>query len=359
MPGVCRRIGTPGSQRICLRRTARKKKGSGLRTLLVLMASAILVACGSNGDGRSPTTAPRDPTQSQVIQEQGSATPASPSTTVPVSPSPTATPPAPLAALVNGEYVFLADVEKQMLLYEQALRSQGIPVDTEEGQLHLEEVQREVLGSLIDYTLVRQEAAALNIGVGDDQVEAQLEADIAAGGGQAAFEEWLLATGQTRQDYVDMLRRSMLSQHVVETVTADVPDEVEQVHVRHILTDSEEAARLILLNLLQGADFGETAKEQSLDLATKDVDGDLGWFPRGLVAPELEEAAFALQPGEVSDVIRIGEGYHIVQVLERELARPIPAELFGEYKLAVFDQWLAERRAAAEIEYYLELQADE
>lgn len=343
--------------RLC--RSVRKPWGDGVRALLLLMASAALLACTSSGEDGSPTIPPRDATQSPLAQELGRDDLTSPATALPLRASPTATPPAPLAAIVNGEYIFLADLDRQMMLYEQALLGQGVQLDTEEGQLHLDEVRRDVLGSLIDYVLIRQEAAARNLSLSDDEVEKQLEADIAAGGGQVAFEEWLLATGQTREDYADMLRRSMLSLRVLESVTADVPVEVEQVHARHILADTEEAAQQILLDLRDGAEFDELAREKSVDLATKDAGGDLGWFPRGMIAPELEAVAFALSPGEVSEVVRVGEGYHIIQVIERELTRPLPPDLQGEYKLAVFDRWLTERRAAAAIEFYVDPQAAE
>lgn len=354
-----RTVGVLGRHCHRLRRSVREPWGDGVRALLLLMATAMLLACASSDADGSPTIRPGDAAQSPFVQEPTPDDLTSPETALPLSTSPTATPPAPLAAIVNGEYVFLADVERQIMLYEQALLGQGVQLDTEEGQLHLDEVRRDVLGSLIDYVLIRQEAAARNLSLSDDEVEQQLEADIAAGGGQVAFEEWLLATGQTREDYADMLRRSMLSLRVLEMVTADVPAEVEQVHARHILADSEEAARQILLDLREGADFDELAREKSVDLATKDAGGDLGWFPRGIIAPDLEAAAFALWPGGISDVVRVGEGYHIIQVIERELSRPLPPDLQGEYRLAVFDRWLTERRAAAAIEFYVDPQADE
>jgi parvulin-like peptidyl-prolyl isomerase len=264
--------------------------------------------------------------------------------------TPTPTPPAPLAAMVNGQYIFLADYELRVAQYEQALLEQGIDPDTAEGQAYLEEARREVLEGMIDSVLIEQGGIALGVTLSDEELEAQVEADIAAGGGQIAFDEWLQATGQSRDDYKEMLRQSLLSQRVVEVVTADVTAEAEQVHARHIMVETEEAAREILAQLQGGADFVSLARERSLDLATKDNGGDLGWFPRGLVAEELASAAFALQPGQVSDVIHLGEGYHIIQVVEREAARPLEPETYMELGLAVFEQWLADLRASAVIE---------
>jgi hypothetical protein len=267
--------------------------------------------------------------------------------------TPTATPPAPLAALVNGQYIFLADYEQRISEYEIALVDQGIDRDSSEGQERLAQIRQDVLESLIDFALIEQGGAALGVTLGDDELEAQIDSDIAAGGGQAAFDEWLQATGQTRESYKAILGQSMLSQRVMETVVGDVPTEVEQVHARHIVVDTPEAAEETLTSLQAGSDFAALARERSHDLATKDNGGDLGWFPRGLVALELEEAAFGLQPGEISAVVEFGEGYHVIQVLEREAARALSPEVQMHLGLAKFDRWLEEQRATAVIERFV------
>lgn len=325
----------------------------------VLGLIALLLLAGCNGDGAPPASPLPASTEAVSGETIVVATVAAPQDTEAptMSPTPTLaptpTPPAPLAALVNGEYVFLADYERRVMQYEQALLDQGIDPQTAEGQELLAQARRDVLEGLVDSVLIEQGGAALGIVLADEEVEGQLVADIEAGGGQAAFDEWLEATGQTRDDYKEMLRQSMLAQRVMEAVTAEVPAEAEQVHARHIVVDSEEAARQVLASLQGGADFVALAREFSLDLATKDNGGDLGWFPRGLVAPELENAAFALQPGQVSDVVRLGEGYHVVQVVERERERPLSPEMQMDLERAAFEQWLEEMRASAQIERFV------
>ena len=321
--------------------------------LAVLCLTLLLVACGTDGDARQPATPDEQPVVvvATVAPSEGSPTavPTVADTTVP----PTETPPAPLAALVNGKYVFLADYEQRVAQYEQVLLEQGVDLNTDEGHAYLEQARQDVLNGLIDGALIEQGAAGLGIALTEEELDEQVEADIAAGGGQEPFEEWLQATGQTREDYKEMLRQSLLAQRVLDAVSADVGAEAEQVHVRLIMVDSEESAQQILANLQQGGDFAALVREHSLDLATKENGGDLGWFPRGLVAPELEAAAFALQPGQVSGVVRLGEGYHIIQVIEREAARPLSPELQLDLKLSVFEEWLAAQRASAVIERYV------
>jgi parvulin-like peptidyl-prolyl isomerase len=312
-----------------------------------------MAACGDGGDAGRPT-APSEPAVvvvATVAPSEGSPTPAP--TVTDTSVPPTATPPAPLAALVNGQYVFLAEYERRVAQYEQALIEQGVDLNTDEGHAYLAQAKQDVLEGLIDGVLIDQAGTSLGIGPTEEDLEQQVEADIVAGGGQEPFEEWLQATGQTRDDYKEMLRQSLITQQVMETVSTGVGAEAEQVHVRLIKVDSEEAAQQILAALQQGGDFAALVREHSLDLATVENGGDLGWFPRGYVAPELEAAAFALQPGQVSGVIRLGEGYHIIQVIEREAARPLSPEMQLDLKLSIFEQWLAELRAAAEIERYV------
>jgi parvulin-like peptidyl-prolyl isomerase len=136
-------------------------------------------------------------------------------------------------------------------------------------------------------------------------------------------------------------------------VTTGIKGEAEQVHARDIVLDSEQTAQQVLALLQQGTDFATVAKEYSVDETTKDNGGDLGWFPRGRVAPELEEAAFALQPGQLSGIVGLSDGYHILQVVERDAARRLSPETEFYLKMALFDEWLAEQRASAVIERHV------
>jgi foldase protein PrsA len=319
------------------------------------MIVLLVVACNGNGGDAQPTSSRAVEATIVVVDTSvpSQETPVVAATTAVPTAAPTPTPPAPLAAVVNGEYIFLSEYERRVAQYEEALQQQGLDASTPEGEAHLAQARRDVLEGLIDGVLIQQGAAALGVSLTDEELESQIESDIEEGGGQAAFDEWLQATGQTRDDYKEMLRQSLVSQRVLDAVTADVPAETEQVRARHIVVDTAEEARQILAMLQEGADFVALAREHSTDLATKDNGGDLGWFPRGLVAPELEAAAFGLQPGQVSDVIPLGEGYHIVQVVERDEVHPLSPDMQMDLKLALFDRWLADLRATAVIERFI------
>ncbi|HET6267866.1 MAG TPA: peptidyl-prolyl cis-trans isomerase [Acidobacteriota bacterium] len=105
----------------------------------------------------------------------------------------------------------------------------------------------------------------------------------------------------------------------------------EQVRVRHILlkTDGKnneevkKKAEGLVAQLRAGADFAAFAKQYSEDTGSKDNGGDLGFFERGRMLPEFEQAAFALQPNQISDPVSTMYGYHIIQGVDRKPASKI------------------------------------
>ena len=103
--------------------------------------------------------------------------------------------------------------------------------------------------------------------------------------------------------------------------------------------------RAIHAQLESGDDFGAVATE--VDPITK---GDLGWFPRGyLIVPELDDILFTLEIGTYSPVIETALGYHIVQVLDRSLDRPLTAEARRVLQTQALAQWLENERNKSEI----------
>jgi parvulin-like peptidyl-prolyl isomerase len=88
-----------------------------------------------------------------------------------------------------------------------------------------------------------------------------------------------------------------------------------KVHCGHILVKTETEAKRVLERLGKGEKFGNIAKEISLCPSGK-RGGDLGTFGRGQMVKEFETAAFALQKGQISPIVKTKFGYHIVKRLE-------------------------------------------
>ncbi|MGG7519256.1 peptidylprolyl isomerase [Allorhizobium undicola] len=150
------------------------------------------------------------------------------------------------------------------------------------------------------------------------------------------------------------LHNAYFKKHVVDTTSdaevkarydkeiAALPKE-QEVHARHILVKTEDEAKDVIKQLDAGKDFAALAKEKSTD-SNKDDGGDLGYFSKGRMVPEFEEAAFALKPGTYTKTpVKTQFGYHVIKV---EDLRDAPPPSFDDVQqqvrqLVMRDKYLA------------------
>ena len=83
----------------------------------------------------------------------------------------------------------------------------------------------------------------------------------------------------------------------------------------HILVQKQSEALAVLERIKNGEKFGKLAKELSIDSGSAKRDGNLGYFGRGKMVKEFENAAFNLQTGQISDPVKTQYGYHIIKRL--------------------------------------------
>jgi parvulin-like peptidyl-prolyl isomerase len=262
---------------------------------------------------------------------------------------PTAVPQGP-AAIVNGQEISLADYMREVEKRKAGLVQRGVNLNTPEGQAQLEQEKQLLLDNMIDDMLVMQDAAKQGVAVSDAELDAELQKNVSALGGQAKFEEQLRLAGQTLDEARNTLRLQLLYLKMRDRVVGNLQT-VEQVHARHILVDSAATAQALLAQIQAGADFAQIAQQSSQDTFTKSKGGDLDWFARGtLPAKEVEDVAFTLQPGEISNVVQSAFGYHLVQVLERDPARKLEGDLFVQVQKQAMENWLNGLRAQAKVQ---------
>lgn len=283
---------------------------------IILILTLILSACGSL------IGTPATPTQSTPTET--------------VSP-PTPTPP-PLAATVNGEWItedeFLAEVDR----YRTAMQSLG-------NESSADEAARIVLDDMIDQLLLAQAAREAGLDISEADLQSRIDALAADLGDVEALSAWQSEHGYTDQTFRFTLKQAAEAARMRDKIITTVPDTAEQVHAQQILLYNEDTAHQVVDQLNAGANFSDVAA-----LYDPVAGGELGWFPRGyLLEPELEQAAFNLEPGQHSDVIASEVGYHIIYVIEHDIKYPLSPDAYLLMQEKALQEWLEQRRAESEI----------
>ncbi len=196
------------------------------------------------------------------------------------------------------------------------------------------------LVEMIDAELIRQGAEEAGITVAGDELELRMERAMAQAGSEADLEAMLKRRNLTREQFREMLlidlqldklaRASMtIDEQEIKDFYAEHREDYAvgaQVKARMMLLGSEADARAILDTLKAGGDFAGLASALSLDPATRDRGGDMGWFERKDYARPIADAAFSLQCGELSEPIEAPDGWVILLVEERRDAGYRPLE---------------------------------
>jgi len=257
----------------------------GLSGRLSVLAAIAALSCGSalaQTPAQTPAPTPTPPT-------------------APATPGPAATaaaPADPVVAKVNGQPIHLSELNQAAQTLPPELRS--IPPQTLFPML---------LDQQIDRKALVQEARKSGLDK-DPMVQRQM-----ALAEDSALQSALLSK-QVGPSVTEAAIRARYDKDL-----ADKPGQ-EEVHARHILVPTEEEAKKVIAELKKGADFATLAKQYSKDPGAAQG-GDLGWFKKDEMVPAFSAAAFALQPGQVSDKpVKTEFGWHVIKLEAKRNAEP-------------------------------------
>ncbi len=258
-----------------------------------------------------------------------------------------------VVAKVNGKDISARDYELNLAIYKNSVESMYGPSiweqEISEGVKYKDDFKEAMLQQVIDMEAIYQEAEKKkllpskeevdksvdelkkimeedaefkkqmdNIGIDDAFIRKQQEQELVLQNFRADFDKNTKVTDEEMKKFYD------------ENKETYYRDEVKASHILISTVDEKgaplsdkdkEAAKKkaedILKKAKSGEEFSELAKENSQDPGSAAQGGDLGFFGKGKMVPEFEKAAFALKPGEISEIVESEFGYHIIKSFER------------------------------------------
>jgi peptidyl-prolyl cis-trans isomerase C len=283
--------------------------------------------------------------------------------------------PAGQIATVNDSVLMRQDLDREMKLVSFKLARQGRPVD----DAQLKRYESNIRETLINRTLLLQQSKSMGIEIKESLVAKALDEFKAAFKDEQAYVQTLkemgfteetlktqIQDGLTIKNLIDkeVVQKLSLSDQQVRAYYDDNPNlfqRPEQVKASHILVQvtqtADEAKKAEALTRIQalktridnGENFATLAMEHS-DGPSKAKGGDLGFFGREQMVKPFSDAAFALQPGQVSDVVQTRFGYHLIRVTERQAEQTMA---FNDVKEAIATR-LRQEQEREKIDAYLE-----
>ncbi len=282
-----------------------------------------------------------------------------------------------VVAEVNGEEISVEDFMNEYEISKKGVIAQfGDDILDEvgpDGQTLRDSIKNTTVENLILQRVIEQEATKMGIEITEEELDSSFAEFIESEGGEENYNNYIEENGIS-----DEYMRSMMAQQLmlIEYQTAfieetEISDERAQeffeenkeslvaINASHILLSEEEEAKEVLARIENGEDFAEIAKEESLDSGSAVNGGNLGYFSKGKMIPEFDEAAFALEEGEISDLVKTDIGYHIIKLEDKkDNYDELKDKIINMMKHDEFEETVTQLRENADVKIYEEVLAE-
>ncbi len=276
----------------------------------------------------------------------------------------------PAVLKVNDELIYAAEISMAMANIASQLSSQG-------EKPNQEQVVQMATQRVVEQKLLAQEARRQGLQPNELRVAEMMQALEEQVGGSANLSKSLTERGSNLEQMQGTLEEMDLARGLIErkiVPTIKVTDEElaayyaenqdtfnhdDQVHARHIIFFAPEETTVQIVvdqrgkadearrRALAGEDFGDLVKELSEDPAAAENGGDVGFFSYPQMVPTFAAAAFATEPGGISEVVRTEFGFHVINVIEKRPAGTIPLdEVSDDLRLMIGQRRTGEAVAA-------------
>jgi parvulin-like peptidyl-prolyl isomerase len=238
-----------------------------------------------------------------------------------------------IEALVNRE-----------LQYQDAV-AKGVEVDKEKVNAQMENIRKR-------FTPEKYKAALEKDGITEEKLRAQVEKELL-----------VQAINEKKETEARISEKDVKEYYEKNPAKFKQPDTVK---LRIITTTDEKKAQDILAKIKAGEDFGDIAYKMSED-PYRVKGGDLGYMHKGMMIPEIEEAASKLKVGEVSDIVKVENAWFIIKLEDKKPEHMLSfEEIKGELKKELEknriqelkEAWITDLRAKAKIEVLLKTETE-
>lgn len=278
-------------------------------------------------------------------------------------------------ATVNGIDISRKDYDREVNLYKDRMARSGRPLDQQQVKV----VSGQILDRMIETELLYQESRKQGVKIDSTEIEAQFseikqrfsseqefssaidKMDMTEAGIRAQIERGLAINELVKTRISDNIKISEEESRKFYDSHPELFQQPEQVKASHILikveqdadaqkkTAAEKKIEKIQNRLKKGEDFATLARENSEGPSATNG-GDLGYFKRGTMVKPFEDAAFALEVNQISDVVKTQFGYHLIKLVDRKPAQTLA---YAEVKPKLVDH-LKQQKVKLEVDTYLD-----